>query len=253
MSNIIPFFYNAKQVRAIIKDGEPWFVVKDVCEILEINNPNMAAARLDDDEVSQTEVIDNLGRKQMTNIVNEPGLYNLILRSDKPEAKRFKRWITHEVIPSIRKHGAYMTPETIEKVLSDPDTIIRLATELKKERQRRMELEPKAQGYDYLMNAQGTVTIGEAAKIIDIKGIGQNKFFKILVAEGIIYKKGNSYLPYSEYKEHFVVKQNPIPMGDMVVERSQLYLDMAGLDWLAKLLARRGYEVNYTQKKALVG
>jgi anti-repressor protein len=253
MSSIIPFNYKSKQVRTIIKDGEPWFVVKDVCEILEINNPNMAAARLDDDEVSQAEVIDSLGRRQMTNVVNEPGLYNLILRSDKPEAKRFKRWIAHEVLPAIRKHGAYMTPETIEKVLSDPDTIIRLATELKKERQRRMELEPKAQGYDYLMNAQGTVTIGEAAKIIDIKGIGQNKFFKILVAEGIIYKKGNSYLPYSEYKEHFVVKQNPIPMGDMVVERSQLYLDMAGLDWLAKLLARRGYEVNYTQKKALVG
>lgn len=253
MSSIIPFNYKSKQVRTIIKDGEPWFVVKDVCEILEINNPNMAAARLDDDEVSQAEVIDSLGRRQMTNVVNEPGLYNLILRSDKPEAKRFKRWIAHEVLPAIRKHGAYMTPETIEKVLSDPDTIIRLATELKKERQRRMELEPKAQGYDYLMNAQGTVTIGEAAKIIDIKGIGQNKFFKILVAEGIIYKKGNSYLPYSEYKEHFVVKQNPIPIGDMVVERSQLYLDMAGLDWLAKLLARRGYEVNYTQKKALVG
>lgn len=253
MPNIIPFTYNTKQVRVIEKDGEPWFVAKDVCDILEISNGRDAVSRLDDDEKDAVGITDAIGREQQTTIISESGVYALVFTSRKPEAEQFKRWIRKEVLPSIRKHGAYMTPETIEKVLSDPDTIIRLATELKKERQRRMELEPKAQGYDYLMNAQGTVTIGEAAKIIDIKGIGQNKFFKILVAEGIIYKKGNSYLPYSEYKEHFVVKQNPIPMGDMVVERSQLYLDMAGLDWLAKLLARRGYEVNYTQKKALVG
>jgi len=127
---------------------------------------------------------------------------------------------------------------------------LRLAADLEEEKQR---LLPKAQGYDYLMNAEGTVTIGEAAKIIDIKGIGPNKFFNLLVGENIIFKRGNSYLPYQEYKDHFIVKQHPIQKGDIRLERSQLYLNMFGLDWLAKLLKKRGYEVNYVQSKALVG
>lgn len=125
---------------------------------------------------------------------------------------------------------------------------LRLAADLEEQRQK---LLPKAQGYDYLMNASGAVTIGEAAKIIDIKGIGPNKFFKLLVAEEIIFKRGNSYLPYSEYKEHFIVKQNPISIGDTLKERSQLYLSMADLDWLAKFLTKRGYQVNYTAQKCL--
>ena len=125
---------------------------------------------------------------------------------------------------------------------------LRLAADLEEQRQK---LLPKAQGYDYLMNASGAVTIGEAAKIIDIKGIGPNKFFKLLVAEEIIFKRGNSYLPYSKYKEHFIVKQNPISIGDTLKERSQLYLSMADLDWLAKFLTKRGYQVNYTAQKCL--
>jgi len=250
--NLQVFNYSDKPVRTLLKDGEPWWVLKDVCDILKLSNNRMVSERLDPDEVNQAYVTDSLGRLQETTIVNESGLYNVILRSDKPEAKQFKRWITHEVIPSIRKHGAYLTPQKIEEVLSDPDTIIQLATELKKERQRRLALEPKAQGYDYLMNAEGTVTIGEAANLINIRGVGQNKFFKLLVAEEIIYKKGNSYLPYSEYRDHFIVKQNPIQIGDRIENRSQLYLDMRGLDWLAKLLSRRGYEINYTYNNALI-
>lgn len=234
MSNIIPFFYNAKQVRTIIKDGEPWFVVKDVCEILEINNPNMAAARLDDDEVSQTEVIDNLGRKQMTNIVNEPGLYNLILRSDKPEAKRFKRWITHEVIPSIRKHGAYMTPETIEKVLSDPDTIIRLATELKKERQRRLELEPKAEAYDAFMDGSNLQAMNEVAKSL---GIGRNRLFALLREKKIIRSNNTPYQDYIN-RGYFEVKQKPIKMGDINVNYAQTFVTPKGVDYLRRVLEK---------------
>lgn len=236
MSNIIPFFYNAKQVRAIIKDGEPWFVVKDVCEILEINNPNMAAARLDDDEVSQTEVIDNLGRKQMTNIVNEPGLYNLILRSDKPEAKRFKRWITHEVIPSIRKHGAYMTPETIEKVLSDPDTIIRLATALKEERQRRLELEPKADQFDKFISGENYQDMNTAAKVL---GWGRNKLFAELRQRKILMSDNRPYQRYID-AGYFVVKEKPIQMGGQVINKPQTYVTAKGVSWLEKLLSKEG-------------
>src|SRR5690606_14287070 len=135
--NQLTKFFNGKELRVIEKDNDIWFVAKDVCDILEIKNPSDALKRLDGDERARF----NLGRQGETNVVNEYGLYSLVLGSRKPEAKEFKRWITHEVIPSIRKHGAYMTPETIEKVLSDPDTIIQLATTLKEERAKRMQAE----------------------------------------------------------------------------------------------------------------
>jgi prophage antirepressor-like protein len=126
MNNLIPFTYNSKQVRAISKDGVPWFILQDVCKALEIANVGNVTARLDVDE-KDIHYADTPGGKQMMVIVNEPGLYNVILRSDKPEAKAFKRWITHEVIPSIRKHGAY----TLQKPQCIEDLIIMQATAMK--------------------------------------------------------------------------------------------------------------------------
>lgn len=106
MSNIIPFNYNSNQVRVIIENEEPWWVLKDVADILGIRNHKNIAARLDPDEKG-VYLMDTLGGVQQMTIINEPGLYSVILRSDKPEAKAFKRWITHEVLPQIRKTGAY--------------------------------------------------------------------------------------------------------------------------------------------------
>lgn len=109
-----------------MKDGEPWFVAADVCRALEIGNPSQALTRLDEDEKITT-LISNEGAapgKSQMSFINEPGLYTLVLGSRKQEAKAFKRWITHEVIPSIRKHGAYMTPEKLEEALLNPDTPI---------------------------------------------------------------------------------------------------------------------------------
>ena len=255
MANIIPFVYKSKPVRTVVKDGEPWFVAADVCNILGLNTSEAVHGKgrsdtegLDDDEKG-IDIVDTPGGKQQVIIVSEAGLYALVLKSRKPEAKAFKRWITHEVIPSIRKHGGYLTPQKIEEVLTDPDTIIRLAMELKQERQRRLALEPKAQSYDILMDASGCLTMNEVAKILDIKGVGQNNLFKLLVLEKIIYKKGNSYLPYQEYKQHFVVKQVPIRKGDVIIERSQLFMTTRGLDWLAHKLIDKGYEVNYYKGK----
>lgn len=108
MNNVINFFsYQQKQVRVIIKDGEPWWVAKDVCDILEINNSRQAITRLDEDEKNTVIINDGTSGNPNKTIINEPGLYTLILTSRKPEAKEFKRWITHEVIPSIRKTGKY--------------------------------------------------------------------------------------------------------------------------------------------------
>jgi len=105
MNEILSF--EGHQVRVVMQDAEPWWVVKDVCDSLGLTNPSEAIKKVDGDDLSQAEVIDAMGRTQKTSIVNEPGLYSLILRSDKPEAKRFKRWLTHEVIPAIRKTGRF--------------------------------------------------------------------------------------------------------------------------------------------------
>lgn len=105
------FTYEGAQVRTLLRDGAPWWVLKDVCQILGIANHKMTAQRLEQDEVSQTDLTDSLGRKQKSTVVNEAGLYSVILRSDKPQAKAFKRWVTHDVLPTIRRTGAYRAPE----------------------------------------------------------------------------------------------------------------------------------------------
>lgn len=106
----MPLKFKGQHIRLTLRQGEPLWVVKDVCKILGLGNPSEAIRRLDDDDLSSTEVIDSVGRKQQVTIVNEPGLYTLILGSRKPEAREFKRWVTHEVLPSIRKTGAYARP-----------------------------------------------------------------------------------------------------------------------------------------------
>jgi len=141
MNELKIFTYENNEVRTVELNGETWWVLKDVCIVLGIGNTTDAANRLDDDEKSTFDSIESLRRD--TVYINESGLYNVILRSDKPEAKRFKRWITHEVLPSIRKHGIYATTQTIEAMLDDPDTAIRLLTDLKAERQKRIVLEAR--------------------------------------------------------------------------------------------------------------
>jgi anti-repressor protein len=189
------------QVRVINQNGEPYFVLKDVCEILEISQAVRVAERLDEDEVSQTHIADNLGRQQQTYIVNESGLYSVILRSDKPQAKQFKKWITAEVIPSIRKHGAYMTADTIEKTLTDPDYLIRLATRLKEEMEGRIKAErqieeqkPKVLFADAVSSSKTSILIGELAKILRQNGIeiGQNRLFEELRNKGYLIKRAGS-------------------------------------------------------------
>lgn len=126
-------------------DGEPWFVTADVCKCLELTNTSMALTRLDEDEKDDISLTDAIGRKQQTSIVNESGLYILVMGSRKPEAKAFRRWIAHDVLPSIRKHGAYMVPSLVDQMLADPDTMIRLLTELKAEREKSAALADKVE------------------------------------------------------------------------------------------------------------
>ncbi len=184
MSNL--FDYNGIQVRTEIKDGEPWFVAKDVCDVLEHTNSRMALERLDEDEKGVSLIYTPGGPQEMA-IVNEAGLYSLILGSRKPEAKQFKRWVTHEVLPAIRKHSGYLTPQMTEEVLLNPDTIIRLATDLKEERARRKALEgkveqdkPKVLFADSVSASKTTILVGDLAKLLKQNGIniGQQRLFE---------------------------------------------------------------------------
>jgi anti-repressor protein len=194
------FRYGANDVRTVVKGEEVWFVAKDVCEVLELSNPTVAISRLDQDEVTKF----NLGGLSgETNIVNEAGLYTLILGSRKPEAKQFKRWITHEVLPTIRKHGAYMTDDVLEKTLLDPDYIIGIITALKDEKTKRIAAEqtvesqkPKVLFASAVETSESSILVGELAKILKQNGIevGQKRLFEWLREKGyLIRKKGEEF------------------------------------------------------------
>lgn len=201
--NDMKIFENSEfgAVRVVDMNGEPWFVARDVCECLELGNPRTSIALLDEDEKG-VHTMDTPGGAQEMSIVSEAGLYSLILRSRKPEAKAFKRWITHEVLPAIRKHGGYLTPAKLEEALTDPDTIIRLATNLKAEREKRQALEaqaaadrPKVVFAESIEVAKTSILVGEMAKLIkQATGyeMGQNRFFDWLRAHGYLHKSGSA-------------------------------------------------------------
>lgn len=221
MSNDIQVFQNQEfgELRTIVKEGEPWFVAKDVCDILEIQNHKDAIKRLDDDEKSGVVLTDPHGRPQETNCVSEFGLYSLVLGSRKPQAHAFKRWVTHDVIPSIRKHGAYMTPETIEKALLNPDTIIQLATTLKSEQEKRRAAEaqieadkPKVQFADSVGSSKQAILIREMAKLLKQNGVdmGEKRLFSWLRANGFLISCGDDYnLPtqYSMERKLMIIRE----------------------------------------------
>ena len=196
------FSYEENEVRTVKKGSDILWILKDVCGILGIEKYRDAAARLDDDE-REPVLVDTLGGRQEMIAVTESGLYSIILLSRKPEAKKFKRWVTHEVLPTIRKHGAYVTPAKLEELMNDPDSWIKVLTALKEERtdKERLQLEaaenkPKVIFADAVSVSEGTILIGELAKILKGNGIeiGQNRLFEKLRQDGyLIKRKGSDY------------------------------------------------------------
>ena len=198
------------EIRVVEKDGEPWFVAVDVCYILGLSNPTIAVSRLDKDERAKF----NLGRQGDSTIVNEPGLYTLILGSRKPEAKAFKRWITHDIIPSIRKYGAYMTPEKLEEAICNPDIIIDICMQLKLEQERRKQVEaenrqirPKADYFDNLVEIGPNTNLRDTAKEFCCP---PSYLIQWLVAHGYLYRDSKARLkPYQSSVKSglFVLKE----------------------------------------------
>ena len=204
MDNKLMTFENAAfgKIRTLTIDGEPWFVAADVCRALEIGNPSMAVERLDEDEKGIS-TIDTLGGKQRMTIINEPGLYSLVLSSRKPEAKAFRRWITHEVIPAIRKYGGYMTKSLLEQVLENPDLIYEFARRMLAEQQKnerlRQELDrakPKADYYDAFIHPESCTNIRATAKELKVP---EKMFTAFLIRKRYLYRApSGSLMPYAK-------------------------------------------------------
>lgn len=215
------------EIRTIEKDGEPWFVGKDVAAALGYEKPTDAVRKHVDVEDRGISKMETPSGAQETTIINESGLYSLVLSSKLPTAKKFKRWVTSEVIPSIRKHGAYMTPDKLEEVLLKPDTLIQLAQNLKAEQEKRRALEvkmeeqkPKVLFAESVEVAKTSILIGELAKLLKQNGIniGQNRLFEWLRNNGyLIRRQGSDYnMPTQRAMEMglFEIKETTITHSD---------------------------------------
>ena len=227
MTNDIQLFHSDQfgDVRALAVDGEPWFVATDVAKALGYGDATHMTRRLDEDEKGLRSV-ETPGGKQQLSVISEAGLYNAILGSKVPGAREFKRWVTHEVLPGIRRHGAYATPVTIDRIIADPQFGIRLLTELKEERDRSAaleaenhELRPKALFADAVAASDGTCLVGELAKMLRQNGVevGQNRLFAMLREDGYLGKSGcNRNVPTQRAMEMglFRIKETAVTHSD---------------------------------------
>ncbi len=248
---------NFGKIRVLEIDGEPWFIAVDIAKVLDYRTAYDMTRILDEDEKG-TQIVRTPGGNQNVIVINESGIYSSILRSRKPEAKQFKKWVTSEVLPSIRKHGAYLTDQTVEKVLTDPDFLIQLALNLKEEREKRLiaetelqENKPKIIFANCVETSRSSCLVGELAKLINQGGypIGQNRLFAWMRDNGyLIRQKGENYnLPtqYSMDLKLMEVKKNIInnPDGTVRVTRTTKITGKGQIYFLHKFLGERACEI----------
>lgn len=204
MNNIQLFNFEELPVRTLLIKDEPFFVGKDVAEILGYKRTTKAIQdHVDKEDKDVVPIQDSIGRKQQTPIINESGLYSLIFSSKLDSAKRFKRWVTSEVLPQIRKHGVYATENKIDDILNDPDSFIELLENFKEERKHRLmaeqqvlEMKPKADYYDQILKSKKLIAIGQIAKDYGMSAQAMNKLLHELKVQ---YKQGGQWLLYQNH------------------------------------------------------
>ena len=246
--NDITIFENEQfgTIRTITREGEPWFVAVDVCRVLDLVNHKDALTRLDEDEKSGVALTDPHGREQVTNVISEPGLYTLVLGSRKPEAKAFKRWVTHEVIPAIRKHGGYLTPPTIEELLDNPDLIVEMALKLKAEREKRAIAErelqlakPKVDYFNDLVDRNTLTGIRQTARELKWR---EKEFIRFLLENGYVYRDQKSRLqPYAEQIDDGVFEMKECKSDQNSWSGTQLMITPKGRETFRLLRDRSAY------------
>lgn len=222
------------EVRTVLVNDEPWFVASDICKALEISNTTQAVQRLDDDEKSML----NIGLSGgATNCVNEFGLYNLVLASRKQGAKDFKRWITHEVIPSIRKNGGYLLNQeklTPEQIVANA---LLVAQNILAQKDKQIEeMRPKAEFFDAVADSKTAISMNDVAKVLGIKGLGRNKLFDFLRKEGILDRYNVPYQRYVDCGWFRVIEQKYMVNGQPQVSTKTLVYQK-GVDAIRKRVA----------------
>lgn len=233
MSALQVFEYTGRKVRTVTIDGDPWFVARDVCGVLDIGNPSQALSYLDDDERGLT-TNETPGGQQQLAIINESGLYSLILRSRKPEAKAFKRWVTHEVLPSIRRTGQYGAAPIPQSFADALELAAKQQREIEAAEARRALDAPKVESFDAFMDAEGHYTMEAVAKsLADVTGgLGRNKLFARLRADGILMSTNT---PYQRYARWFKVVPRTYTTPDGQTHTTKTtFVRPAGIDGLRR-------------------
>lgn len=233
-ADLIPFNYGEAPIRALLIGGEPWFVLADLCAVLAIANVGNVAARLDQAGIRQTDIRSG-GQRRAVTIVDEAGMYEVVIRSDKPEAVKFRRWITAEVLPAIRRTGSYSTTPAIEgdELMA---RALKHATEvLARKDEAIAELAPKAEAFDSFLDATGKYGVGAVAKML---GTSQNKLYRDLRNCGVLIAKGAMRnTPYQQYMHHFEVRAHEFERSNGELGCSYTtYVQPSGIDFIRRKL-----------------
>lgn len=243
--NDLQIFQNPQfgEIRVVQKDGEPWFVAADVCRVLELGDTGKATSRLDEDELTRIKIVSGGQSREMI-VVNEPGLYSLVLGSRKPEAKAFKRWITHDVIPSIRRTGSYSLPKdypaALRALADEAEKNQRLAAENERQWQEIADFQPKRQYLDTILASPGALAITQIAADY---GMSAKMLNRILHEEGLQRNVNGQWILYREHMGKGYTKSATIPIthGDGSPDaKIHTYWTQKGRLAIHQLLTKRG-------------
>lgn len=238
MSDLERFVFDSHPVRSVTIDGEPWFVLADVCAALRIGNVGNVLARLDDDEKSSIRLADGTPGNPNRAIVSEAGLYAVIVRSDSRVAQPFRRWITHEVLPSIRRTGAYVAPETPEQLMAR--ALIQAQEIVARRDEQIAVLTPRAEAWDELASAEGDYSVADAAKILARAGVetGPQRLFEQLAALHWIFRgRDGKWRAYADSVDAGYLAERPQShhhprTGELVIDAPQVRVTLRGTERL---------------------
>lgn len=246
MSNVVPFRYRDAEVRVVNIDGEPWWVLADLCRALDLTRgPSQVAERLDDEVRQAYPMPDALGRMQQTVLVSEPGMYEVVLRSDKEEARDFRRWVTHEVLPTIRRTGSYGTapalPQTYAEALRELASTVEAKAAVEAERD---ALAPRAGAWDHLASTSTDYSVQQAATILARDPsitIGQRRLFAWMDNHNWTYRCDGHRAAYqrrieSGHLAHRLIHHIHPRTGEVVVDAPQVRVTVKGLTELHRVL-----------------
>jgi len=238
--NELQIFNNEEfgQIRTVEIGGEPWFVGKDIAQALRYSDTRKAVVmHVDEDDRTNCPIIDSLGREQDTTVINESGMYALILLSKLPSAKKFKHWVTAEVLPSIRKTGGYLMPKSL------PEALRLYADECEKNErlnQQVIEMKPKAEFFDAVTDSKDAISMNEVAKVLNFKGVGRNKLFEILRDQKILDNRNIPYQRYIDAQWFRTIEQKYTKGADTCINIKTLVFQK-GVDRIRNLLEEMGY------------